>query len=183
MFENFINILLEKIIPFLIVNWEYSLGCLLVFLLLRRTTNKTRHQFNIWVASKHLAKLKNMNDVQQRFRFCRRINEYIFEEMVLTAFKKAGYKIRRSKRYSGDGGKDGEVYINGDWAFIQTKRYKGHIKKIHVISFRQLCEKKRVKGFFVHSGRTSKNTWKELGGNVQMVSGSRLINLLVNNKF
>jgi len=183
MLEVFTSFMLDKALPFLWLNWQYCLIGLVLFLLLRTTTYKTRHKFNIWVASKHLKKLKQIDAAPKKFGFCRKINAYIFEEMVLTSFKKSGYKIRRSKSYSHDGGIDGEIFLNGSWAFIQTKRYKSHIKKVHVTSFRRLCEDKKVKGVFVHCGRTSKNTWDELGNTVQMVSGNRLLNLLVDHKF
>jgi len=173
----------EKLIYLLWLYWEYSLIGIFAFLLIASNRYKSKHRFNIWVADKHLKKLKKLGNSAKMFGFCRNVNPYIFEEMVLTAFKNSGYKVRRSKSYSGDGGKDGEVFINGEWAFIQSKRYKRHIKKAHVTEFRELCEKKRVKGIFVHCGRTSKNTWKELGNTVQIVSGNRLLYLLVNNSF
>lgn len=173
----------EKGFYFLMLNWQYCLLLLFLITLLRTTTYKTKHKFNVWVANKHIKKLKNIEGIAQKFGFCRAINPYIFEEMVLTSFKKSGYKIKRSSRYSKDGGIDGMIRMNGDWVFIQTKRYKSHIKKSHVSEFRQLCENKNVKGVFVHCGRTSKNTRKELGNSIEMVSGNRLINLLVNHDF
>ena len=65
--------------------------------------------------------------------------EPIFEEMILTALKKRGHKIIRNKKYTGDGGLDGQITMNGVEYLIQAKRYKNHINAAHVREFALIC--------------------------------------------
>lgn len=90
--------------------------------------------------------------------YLKKIDPFVFEEMLLTCFKEAGCKIKRNRRYTGDGGIDGKVWINGKQHLIQAKRYKGHIKKSHVEEFIKLCQKKRKYGFFIHTGRIGRES-------------------------
>ena len=163
-------------------HWPFViLGALLLATLLARRF-KPRHVFYRWVAKKHLARLQRIPTAHQQFGFIRSVNPYIFEEMVLTSFERAGCRVKRSTRYSGDGGKDGEVKFRGQWHFVQSKRYASHIKVEHVKAFRALCDKRNVRGVFVHCGRTSKGSWSSLGNNIAMISGGKLLTLLVSHQ-
>lgn len=163
----------------LYTHWQFLLLGALLLLFIFTSNYKPRHVFNRWVAKKHLARLKRIPHAAQQFGFIRTVNPYIFEEMVLTSFQRAGCKVKRSTRYSGDGGKDGEVKVAGRWHYVQSKRYQSHIKVQHVAAFRALCEKRKVRGVFVHCGRTSKGSWSALGNEVTMISGHKLMRLLV----
>lgn len=112
------------------------------------------------------------------FGILRNTNPYTFEELILTAFRNGGFKIRRSKGYSGDGGIDGQVRINGRWYYIQSKRYKSAINPSHVAAFAKLLGARRS-GLFVHCGRTGKKSWQNTNKHMTVVSGSMLIELLV----
>jgi restriction system protein len=166
----------------LYTHWQFVLLGALLLLFLFPRNYKPRHVFNRWVAKKHLARLKSISNTAQKFGFLRGVNPYIFEEMVLTSFERAGCKVKRSTRYSGDGGKDGEVKVAGRWHYVQSKRYQSHIKVQHVAVFRALCEKHKVCGVFVHCGRTSKGSWSALGNDVAMISGNKLMRLLVEHR-
>lgn len=101
--------------------------------------------------------------------------------MILSALKKRGYKIKRNKRYSGDGGIDGQVIIEGHCYLIQAKRYANHINPTHVQSFVRLCQRRRKKGLFVHTGKTGKKSYRIVRfSEIEIISGDRLINLLIN---
>lgn len=91
--------------------------------------------------------------------YLKKIDPFVFEELLLTCFKEAGCKIKRNRRYTGDGGIDGKVWISGKQHLIQAKRYKGHIKKSHVEEFISLCKRKRRHGLFIHTGRIGRESF------------------------
>ncbi len=99
--------------------------------------------------------------------------------MILTALKRKGHKIIRNKRYTGDGGIDGQVFMKGVHYLIQAKRYKGHINPAHVIAFAAICKRRNKRGLFVHTGKTGKKS-KQVVSNTKMVmiSGTKLLDLL-----
>lgn len=119
------------------------------------------------------------NDAQ-KLSFLRKINPYVFEELILIAFHHKGIEIKRNQRYSGDGGIDGRLVIEGKDYYIQCKRYRSHIHLDDVMAFARLCDRKRVGGYFVHTGRTGQAVWKiaEEFENIKIISGGKLIRLL-----
>lgn len=110
--------------------------------------------------------------------YLRKINPYVFEELVLEGFLSNGYQVARNERYSGDGGVDGRVRFDGNCFLIQCKRYKRHINADHVEEFSRLCERNNQKGFFVHTGRTGSGSWQNKSPHVRIVSGESLVRLL-----
>src|SRR3546814_6309274 len=65
-----------------------------------------------------------------------------------------GHRVIRNRRYTGDGGIDGEVIIDGQRWLIQAKRYRDAIRPEHVWDFAQMCATRRRRGMFIHTGRT-----------------------------
>ncbi|MHB8252363.1 MAG: restriction endonuclease [Acidiferrobacter sp.] len=116
------------------------------------------------------------------FGYLRKIDPLTFEELVLEAFVQSGLRVRRSRRYSGDGGIDGYVALNGRWIPIQCKRYANAINPQHVRAFVCLVQSQRSgMGFFIHTGRTGPQSREAIivaQGCVTMISGQRLIALL-----
>ena len=112
--------------------------------------------------------------------YLRKIDPLVFEELVLEAFARAGMRIRRGVRYSGDGGVDGHVWIGGRLCPIQCKRYRNAIDPRHVAAFADLAIHSRAPfAFFIHTGRTGDLSREAArGAPVEMVSGSRLLRLL-----
>ena len=111
--------------------------------------------------------------------YLRRINPYVFEELVLDGFSKNGFSVRRNKRYSGDGGLDGRVIYEGKEYLIQCKRYRSYINPQHVRDFAALCDKRNHDGYFVHTGITGKRSRNEVyGSRVKIISGQKLLKLL-----
>jgi len=132
-----------------------------------------RHRFD---ARQKLKKLAKIEEPRDKFLFLRDVHHFTFEEMILSALKKRGYKIIRNKAYTGDGGIDGKVTIKGRMYFIQAKRYKNHITAAHVEEFAEICRCEEVGGLFVHTGKTGAKA-HELAKrhDIRMISGDRLL--------
>lgn len=114
--------------------------------------------------------------------YLRKINPYFFEEAVLEAFHRKGYRIERNTSYSGDGGIDGRIYDEqGCVIFIQAQRYRGHVKSAHLRDFEQLARSYAVRGYFIHTGKTTRQ-WRGQGGYITVISGSALSNLFLKPK-
>jgi restriction system protein len=109
------------------------------------------------------------------FGYLRKIDALAFEELALESFARAGHRIKRGRRYSGDGGIDGHVWIDKRWVPVQCKRYAGAINPAHVREFSDLVFPGR--GFFVHTGRTGPQSRQAAAG-VTFISGQKLINLI-----
>ncbi|ELC8789652.1 restriction endonuclease [Salmonella enterica] len=118
--------------------------------------------------------------VLTRLNYLRRINPYVFEELLLLALEKQGLKVIRNPSYSGDGGLDGQVFIAGERWLIQAKRYSRSVSAQHIRDFGELLAREKCCGFFIHTGRTGRKSRDGLQTNpqVQLVSGQRLLNLL-----
>ncbi len=126
-----------------------------------------------------MEKLKDIGTPQAQFYYLRNLDAFVFEEMILTAFKKKGYKIIRNKRYTGDGGIDGKVYIDKKLHLIQAKRYREHINLAHIKEFNEICANKNAYGLFIHTGKTGAQSRQEaINTNLDLISGDKLLNLL-----
>ncbi|MFD2431520.1 restriction endonuclease [Sphingobium scionense] len=77
-----------------------------------------------------------------------------FEELLLESLERRGHKVTRNHRYTGDGGIDGQVVIEGAIWLIQAKRYAGIIRPDHVVAFQTLCQSRGCRSLFIHTGRT-----------------------------
>ena len=151
------------------------------FLLFAIKWDKKRHLLCKWEAAQQLKRLKRFNTPEVQITHLRSVNPYVFEEMILTALKHRGYQIKRNKRYSGDGGIDGQAIIEGHCYLIQAKRYTNHINPAHVQSFARLCQRRGRRGLFVHTGKTGKKSDRIAQfSEIEMISGDRLLNMLNN---
>ncbi len=114
------------------------------------------------------------------FGYLRKIDPLMFEELVLESFARTGFRVRRNRRYSGDGGIDGQVWLNGTWAPVQCKRYSAHINPAHVADFAVVLQRCRARaGLFIHTGRTGPASREgAASAGVTIISGRRLIALL-----
>lgn len=144
-----------------------------------------RHQKNIGNADNVLNRLRSWKAGSEAeiIVYVRKIGPFVFEEMILNCFRDIGAKIVRNKKYSGDGGIDGQFFYKGIQWLIQVKRYKSAINPEHVREFAQLCRSfdakgKQVKGVFIHTGRTGKKSYRNLDPNIKIISGYRLIKLI-----
>lgn len=152
----------------------------ILLLIIGLTVPGGRHYRKLRTAKKIYGKIQNM-DEECVIPYLKKIDPYVFEELVLLAFKKRGYKIYRNRQYSGDGGIDGKVRINGRKVLIQDKRYKNYVSLAHVQAFDELCRKKHRNGLFVHTGKTGEGC-RDLGWEsprIEIISGQKLIRLLI----
>ncbi|MGI9296518.1 MAG: restriction endonuclease [Gammaproteobacteria bacterium] len=117
--------------------------------------------------------------VRRLFGRLRAVDPFVFEELVLEAFRRRGLRVKRNKRYTGDGGIDGRIHLRGE-VLVQSKRYKKHINPEHVKTFVRLVERQRTRGLFVHTGKTGGASWEAAGASqrVTIVSGKGLIALV-----
>jgi len=117
------------------------------------------------------------NGYAKAIGYLRKIDPFLFEELIMTALQNQGYRIKRNMKYTGDGGFDGNVRIDGRWNAIQCKRYKDSINPAHVKEFSELTEY----GLFVHTGRTGdKSREHARDTKIRFISGSLLIDLIIN---
>lgn len=151
-----------------------------------RLIGKFRHLYRIRVARKVLIKLqeiaKQPNYEPRILGYLRKINPFVFEELILSVIEDSNIRITRNTRYTGDGGIDGIFHLKQGKVLIQCKRYKNYIDNKHV---KELTEKvsqdKHYLGIFVHTGRTGDKS-KEVaktGKNIVFVSGSNLVNIIL----
>jgi len=153
------------------------------FLLLAIQWGKKRHLLCTLEASQQLKRLKRINTPEKQLSHLRGVNPFVFEEMILTAIKKDGHKIKRNKKYTGDGGIDGQAQIKNVDYLIQAKRYKKHINAAHVQEFAIICQKQSKRGLFVHTGKTgAKSHQIAKKYNLEIISGNKLLNMLNNPK-
>lgn len=163
--------------------WWLNAGLFLVLIakLFRKRIRKIPNVISSYYKLKTLKRF--INDPVQQFMYLRAVNHFVFEEMILSAFKKLGYKIKRNTRYTGDGGIDGRIFINKKLYLIQAKRYKSYISAKDVQEFSHICRKHRCKGLFIHTGKTGKMARTLISNNVDIVSGQRMLNLLMSIEF
>ncbi len=117
---------------------------------------------------------------QRLFAYIRKIDPFVFEELLLLSLKYRGVKVIHNKRYTGDGGIDGILVLGKNKRYaIQAKRYKSYITASHVNDFKHSLMNKRCHGgFFIHCGKSGKGLYSHLDPSIHLISGSRLHQLL-----
>ena len=113
--------------------------------------------------------------------YLRKINPYVFEELILTSFENKGYKIIRNKSYSNDGGIDGKILLDGKLYIIQAKRYSNSVKSQHIVDLKKkVQDSSATGGIFVHTGTTSAKSYDLYRySEIQIISGSKLVELIL----
>ncbi|WP_205953922.1 restriction endonuclease [Pantoea stewartii] len=163
----------------------FALGfvCLSFPLCFRNASQRRHGQYQKRAASA-LARLPQLYDDAARMVWLRKMNPYVFEEMLLTALSRQGFRIKRNASYSGDGGMDGQVWIAGQRWLIQAKRYGATINAQHVVAFGELVRKEACGGLFIHTGRTGEVSREAFRccPDVTLISGQRLLQLLAGDR-
>lgn len=110
----------------------------------------------------------------------RAMDALAFEELLLESFERRGCRAVRNRRYTGDGGIDGQAVIHGCVWLIQAKRYAGAIRPEHVQAFASLCAARDAPGLFIHTGRTGDSSRGIVTrhAKVEIVSGRQLLALV-----
>src|ERR1700677_2871766 len=149
------------------------------FLWCQFLVKKSSHQKRIKSASR-LLRLMNQEDFRtqpgQFFAYLRKVDPFIFEELLLLAFKARGCKVLHNAAYTGDGGIDGTVIFpdKSRW-IIQAKRYGAHINLEHVKALGRLVEQQKMRGgICIHTGKTGAKVYEHLGRNILLISGNKL---------
>lgn len=160
-----------------------SLCCLLLAAVMRLRWRLTGSHGWRWRSAKRVWKRMRDGGFSGKafLSYLRKVDPFVFEELVLYSFRKAGYRIIRNARYTGDGGVDGRVIRDGKRYLLQMKRYSGFIHLEDVQALDALCRKKNRGGLFVHTGRVPDSVREYLAGGsrVVLVDGARLYDLVV----
>ena len=158
-------------------------GIVLAFYIILQNTN-WKHKRRRNSAKRVTKKIQEMQEPGKIFGYLRKIDPFVFEEMLLDAFHDCGIRIVRNARYSGDGGVDGRIIFDGREIPIQAKRYKKHINKDHVRQFSEVVRRTGAPfGLFIHTGLTGKGSQDVARcGSIVIVSGERLRRLLKRDK-
>jgi|ERR1035437_7979646 restriction system protein len=160
------------------------LFCILIFVIFYYNVDSRKHKRNIDSSYQVLRKIRSFAGpgIEPRILlYLRKINAYVFEEVLLTVFEEKGFRIKRNHRYSGDGGIDGTVIKEGKRYLIQAKRYKGHINSKHLAEFKsKVISFNADGGYFIHTGRTSREQLNiNRYSNLQILSGEKLVNFIL----
>ncbi|AEX08416.1 restriction endonuclease [Erwinia amylovora] len=151
----------------------------------RQTASERRHRRYRATAERVYTRLRQLSGDGQRMSYLRKINPFVFEELLLLAFERQGYAVQRNASYSGDGGLDGKVHINGECWLIQAKRYSRAIAPAHVRDFDALLTRMGQRGLFIHTGRTGEKSREvsQATPQLRIISGQRLLALLAGKPF
>lgn len=146
---------------------------------------KNKHFYRIKTGYKILKKIRSFTDPNKNLKiinYLRKIDPFTFEELLLSLFKESGCKIKRNKRYTGDGGIDGKFHYDKEKYFVQAKRYTGYIKLSDVQIFSNTCLKNKVKGVFIHTGKTGKGVHEFLiyNKNIVIINPENLVEFIIN---
>ena len=159
----------------------YFLVCAVIFFL--RSIKGAKHFRTIQTAKRIY---KRINAIQNGnsgwlLSYLRKIDPFVFEELILLAFKKKGFRIKRNKRYTHDGGIDGKCIRHGETFIIQAKRYSDYIKEEHVRQFIKVCHSHKKRGYFIHTGKTGNETKELIRQNpqIKLLSGESLYSLFL----
>jgi restriction system protein len=143
-----------------------------------------RHERKASQAERVLEKLNGFAGdrvLAQTLGYVRKIDPYVFEELVLCALERQGIAVIRNASYSGDGGLDGEFVHKGCRYLVQAKRYVGAIDAGHVQAFGALIAERQAQGgLFIHTGRTPPGVYRalRLSRTVTLISGQKLLDLI-----
>ncbi|RSU55306.1 restriction endonuclease [Sphingobium yanoikuyae] len=161
---------------------------ILLLLALRHYRTPLRHRWRrrqARVMASQLCGRDRLQPPQLLYARLRAMDPLAFEELLLESFERRGHKVMRNRRYTGDGGIDGQVMIDGATWLIQAKRYAGAIRPEHVVAFDMLCQSRRCGGLFIHTGRTGPRSRLSVShsGAVRIISGRTLLALLTGGPF
>ena len=147
--------------------------------MIRKKSHKTRRikAMRVWSL---LKKPEFSAQPGRLFAYIRTIDPFVFEELLLIAFKSRGLKVIHNKRYTGDGGIDGIVILPSQQRMaIQAKRYQNHINLQHVKDFAEVIKNHRCQGgLFIHCGKSGEAVYQNVPENMILISGSLLHRLL-----
>lgn len=163
-----------------LILWACSAIVLLAFFYIRRSVRHRRHKRKQQSARRVLERIKTLPGFPQKISYLRKIDPFVFEELLLHAFEDAGFKITRNAKYTGDGGIDGRFWVDGRKFLIQAKRYSSWVSTAHIDQLDALAKEDGSFAVFCHTGKTRKQTLDTYKSHdrVMIISGERLISLV-----
>ena len=159
------------------------------------STTKKSHEWRQKSASEILIKIKSFKYHGQIFSYLRKIDPFVMEELILNSLEhREDIQIIRNKKYTGDNGIDGrfsETLLKDGKKIkrlylIQVKRYSQYINAKDIIKLNNRIEvEKAYFGLFIHTGKSGKAVYTNLSssGKIKLISGNKLIDLLLHGKF
>lgn len=122
---------------------------------------KEHHVHRINKSHEIIEKVSSIYEQKQNYErvinYLKKIDPYVFEEMILSVLERKKIKIQRNTSYSGDGGIDGIFHCKKGRVLIQCKRYSNYINYQDVKQLAESVNKgKFYAGLFVHTGSTGK---------------------------
>lgn len=146
------------------------------------TTKRRRHKRKQKTAHRVIAKLNTFPDFPRKIAYLRKIDPFVFEELLLHSFEAQGFKVVRNRSYTGDGGIDGVFYLNEEKFLIQAKRYKGLVSTNHIHTINAMAVNQGCYAVFCHTGKTPKTTldFYRKHDSTLIISGEKLLNLISN---
>lgn len=182
---EFRNIDLSRVISVIshyIIDDTTVILCLAItFIVIARLLHKkSNHRWRIKTSKRLITKLLAFDNPSAQFAYLRKIDPYVFEELILSSLQRAGISVARGTRYSGDQGIDGSFFFGGQRYLVQAKRYKSHINHNHVKDFDNVCHRKNVFGVFVHTGRTggSAKSIANASNRIAIIGGQHMLDLI-----
>ncbi|EPO9640200.1 TPA: restriction endonuclease [Escherichia coli] len=163
-----------------LILWACGAIVLLATLFFRRSVRHRRHKWKQQSARRVLERIKALPGFPQKISYLRKIDPFVFEELLLHAFEDAGFEITRNAKYTGDGGIDGRFSTGGRQFLIQAKRYSSWVSTAHIQQLDELAKKDNSLAVFCHTGKTRKLTFETYRKHkrVMIISGEALISLV-----
>jgi restriction system protein len=160
-----------------------AVALVLLALVLRRFHVPLRHRWRRRQAraiAQQLCGCDRLQPSQLLYAKLRSMDPLAFEELLLESFERRGFRVIRNHRYTGDGGIDGKVMIDGILWLIQAKRYATASRPEYVSASNALCRARNCRGLFIHTGRTGPQSREFVGNSshVEIISGRRLLALV-----
>lgn len=129
-----------------------------------RLLDKPNHLANIRTARRVIRRLAELAisgaEEPQILAYLRKVSPDVFEELVLDLYERQGHIVIRNRRYTGDGGIDGRVFLPAGLTAIQCKRYTGYIDCNHVRAFAKVAARFPGGGIFAHTGKTGEESFQ-----------------------
>lgn len=163
---------------------KLAIRCFSRWLNAARIAGLPGHQRNVRQSRRVLRAVRGFTEPGMGARslaYLRAVDPLVFEEVVMSALEDAGLLVLRSRRYSGDGGVDGTVWLpERGWYAVQSKRYRHHVCLEHVCAFSQVLASEHFDGgLFVHTGCSGAALYPQMeAGGIALLSGDRLIRLV-----
>lgn len=151
-----------------------------------KLVGKPKHLYHIKQARIIVKKLKMISKEPgsggKVMNYLRKVNPYVFEELILNVIEDSNILVTRNTRYSGDGGVDGIFKVKKGRVLIQCKRYSHYISHEDVTRLAtSVKEDKYYMGIFVHTGKTGQGAREamKVDQNILFISSSTLIDLVL----